>query len=66
MLYPLYLLLATICLGDSGPMGVSFLTVLSGSPSLYSMRVVVHLLLVLDLLVGALSYFSLTTFRAFL
>ena len=52
--------------GDSGPLGVSFLTVLSGSPSLYSMRVVMHPLLLLDLLVGALSYFSLTTFRAFL
>ena len=43
------------CLGDSDPLGVSFLTVLSGSPSLYSMRVVVHLLLVLVLLVRALS-----------
>ena len=55
VLYPLYLLLATLCLGDSDPLGVSFLTVLSGSPSLFSMRVVVHLLLVLVLLVRALS-----------
>ena len=43
VLYPLYLLLATLCLGDSDPLGLSFLTVRSGSPSLYSMRAVVAL-----------------------